>query len=194
MQGKWRTRHPYLRFWGGWLDVVIHDVVKFNIDWPAEKQEANWKSKLDENYNTLQTSTVRCWVCGVSHSPHMFPAPIFLNYALILGLRKNGYGVMPRVEQTLACYPFDVDSSLKVSVLATKLWKTISSWGSFSWIYLASRKMQKNLLDAPVSPPGLLSNAVSLVIERFQEAKRQRFIPCHSQVRIISLWVYPIHA
>ncbi len=51
---------------------------KLNIDWPPEKQEGSRKRKLDGNYNSLQTSTVRCWGCGVNHSSHMFPAPIVL--------------------------------------------------------------------------------------------------------------------
>lgn len=43
------------------------------------------------------------------------------NYSLILGLRENGYGVMPRIEETLASsLTPNVKSSLKALTLPTK--------------------------------------------------------------------------
>lgn len=36
------------------------------------------------------------------------------------------------------------------------------------------------LLDAPLSPPGLFGNAVNIIVERFQEAKKH-YLPCRPQ-------------
>lgn len=50
------------------------------------------------------------------------------NFSYILGLKDNGYGMMPRVEQSLAsCLSLEAASSLKVPVLPTKPLRSTSA-------------------------------------------------------------------
>lgn len=57
------------------------------------------------------------------------------------------------------------------------------------WLNLSNIKNRDKsfLMDAPLSSPGLFSDSVNTVVERFQEAKKQvaafqKFLPRHSQV------------
>lgn len=115
------------------LEVVTRAVAKLNIDWPTEVQEERPKSKLDERFlhskslppcrglpffPDLHAKVSRSW-----NKP--FSVRIFSSNAShcanVVGLKEHDYGMMPRVEETLASYRSpDAASSLKVPVLPTK--------------------------------------------------------------------------
>ncbi len=80
------------------VEVVTRAVVKLNIEWPAEKQDAHPKSKLDERFlkarsqpsrrglpffPDLHTEVTRSW--EKPYSSRIF-SPTVSNYANIMGL------------------------------------------------------------------------------------------------------------
>ncbi|ROL43678.1 hypothetical protein DPX16_21803 [Anabarilius grahami] len=112
------------------MEVLSRAVAKLNIDWPAEKQEQTVKSKLDERFlpsrsaqpprralpffPDLHTEVSRSWKKPVSTRVYTPQTSIYSNVA---GMRRHGYGAMPRAEET----------SLKASTLPTKPLKTTSA-------------------------------------------------------------------
>ncbi len=115
------------------LEVVTHAVAKLNINWPADDQTEEQRSKLDERFlrskslplrrslpffPDLHTEVLRSW-------KRPFSARLFIPasdyYGNVAGLSECGYRAMPRVEQTLASYLAPgAASSLKAPVLPTK--------------------------------------------------------------------------
>ncbi len=115
------------------LEVVTRAVAKLNINWPADDQTEEQRSKLDERFlrskslplrrslpffPDLHTELSRSW-------KRPFSARLFIPasdyYGNVAGLSECGYRAMPRVEQTLASYLAPgAASSLKAPVLPTK--------------------------------------------------------------------------
>ena len=122
------------------LEVVTRAVAKLNIDWPAEVQEATVKSKLDERFlqprsqplrrslpffPDLHTEVSRSW--GKPFSSRVSGPNIHI-YADIMGAREEGYGMMPRVEESFATHLSpDAASSLRAPALPTKPCRTTSA-------------------------------------------------------------------
>ncbi len=115
------------------LEVVTRAVAKLNINWPADDQTEEQRSKLDERFlrskslplrrslpffPDLHTEVSRSWKRPFS-SRLFIPASDY--YGNVAGLSECGYRAMPRVEQTLASYLAPgAASSLKAPVLPTK--------------------------------------------------------------------------
>ncbi|ROI15732.1 hypothetical protein DPX16_20270 [Anabarilius grahami] len=123
------------------MEVLSRAVAKLNIDWPAEKQEQTVRSKLDELFlpswsaqpprralpffPDLHTEVSRSWKKPVSTRVYTPQTSIYSNVA---GMRKHGYGAMPRADETLASHLSpQVASSLKAPTLPTKPLKTTSA-------------------------------------------------------------------
>ncbi len=115
------------------LEVVTRAVAKLNINWPADDQTEEQRSKLDERFLSskslplrrslpffpdLHTEVSRSWKRPFS-SRLFIPASDY--YGNVAGLSECGYRAMPRVEQMLASYLAPgAASSLKAPVLPTK--------------------------------------------------------------------------
>ncbi len=113
------------------LEVVTRAVAKLNINWPADDQTEEQRSKLDERFlrskslplrrslpffPDLHTEVSRSWKRPFS-SRLFIPASDY--YGNVAGLSECGYRAMPRVEQTLASYLAPgAASSLKAPGLA----------------------------------------------------------------------------
>lgn len=122
------------------VEVLTRAVSKLNIDWPAEKQGARPKSRLDERFlpsksassprglpffPDLHSELSRSW--KKPYSSRLF-SPQVKVYSDIRGLKEYGYGAMPRAEQTLASYLSPgLASSLKAPTLPSRPLKTTSS-------------------------------------------------------------------
>ncbi|ROL54951.1 hypothetical protein DPX16_1823 [Anabarilius grahami] len=123
------------------MEVLSRAVAKLNIDWPAEKQEQTVRSKLDERFlpswsaqpprralpffPDLHTEVSRSWKKPVSTHVYTPQTSIYSNVA---GMRKHGYGAMPRADETLASHLSpQAASSLKAPTLPTKPLKTTSA-------------------------------------------------------------------
>ncbi|ROL54789.1 hypothetical protein DPX16_23773 [Anabarilius grahami] len=123
------------------MEVLTRAVAKLNIDWPAEKQEQQTKSKLDESFllsrsalpprralpffPDLQTEVSRSWKRPMSY--RVF-TPQTSTYSNVVGTRKHGYGAMPKAEETLASHLSpEAASSLKAPTFPTKPLKTTSA-------------------------------------------------------------------
>lgn len=108
-------------------------MAKLNNDWQAQKQEVQRNRKLDEHFLQLKaqpphqglpfffqisTEVSKSWKWPFSS--HLL-SPTVHEYASIMGFKENDYGMMPRVEETLAAYLSpDAASSLKGPTLPTK--------------------------------------------------------------------------
>ncbi|CAM4341551.1 unnamed protein product [Leuciscus chuanchicus] len=122
------------------LEVVTRAVDKLKIDWPSEVQEATVKSKLDERFlqprsqplrrslpffPDLHTEVSRSWNKPFSSR---ISGPNVHLYSNILGAREEGYGMMPRVEESFASHLSpDAASSLRAPTLPTKPCRTTSA-------------------------------------------------------------------
>ncbi|ROL45180.1 hypothetical protein DPX16_8309 [Anabarilius grahami] len=189
-----RTHHLTQYAYEELLEVVTHAVARLNIDWPAEKQEVLQQSLLDECFLTsrsqpphqglpffpdLHTEVSRLWKKPVSY--HVF-SPQTSNYSIIAGLKLYGYEATLRVASYLS---HKSASSLKALKLPTKPIRTTSALVGKA--YSAAGRDKRYLLDTQLAPPGLFGDAVTSVIERFQEAKKlavafQKLLPHRSQV------------
>lgn len=94
------------------MEVVPQSVSKLNIDCLAKKQEAQRKSTLNKHFlqlprrglplfPDLHTKVSRLWKKPFSSR---LTSLMVHHYSSIVGLKENGYGTMPRVEETLAAY------------------------------------------------------------------------------------------
>jgi hypothetical protein len=122
------------------LEVVTRAVAKLNISWPQERQEERVRSKLDERFLQHRAHPPRrslpffpdlhnelCKSWNKPFSARLSNPPM-LNYSDIMGVRENGYGMMPRVEEALASYLSpDLASSLKTPALPSKPCRTTSA-------------------------------------------------------------------
>ncbi|ROL52327.1 hypothetical protein DPX16_18695 [Anabarilius grahami] len=123
------------------LEVLSRAVARLNIDWPAEKQEQAVKSKLDERFlpsrsaqpprralpffPDLHTEVSRSWKRPVSTRVFTPQTSVYSN---VVGLKKHGYGALPRAEETLASHLSpQAAASLKAPTLPTKPLKTTSA-------------------------------------------------------------------
>ncbi|KAI2651174.1 enzymatic polyprotein [Labeo rohita] len=154
------------------------------------------------------TEVSRSW--GKPFSARLF-VPTSDYYGNVAGTTECGYRAIPRVEQTLASYLTpEAASSLKAPVLPSKLLRTTSALVETAplratketaraigrsmasmvaverhlWLTLSDMKEKHRvfLLDAPLAPSGLFSDAVNSVVDRYQEARKQvvafqRFLP-----------------
>lgn len=108
-------------------------MAKLNNDWQAQKREVQRNSKLDECFLQSKAQPLHC---GLTFFPDLHTdlskswkwpfsshllSPTVHNYASIVGFKENDYGMMPRVEETLAAYLSpDAASSLIAPTLPTK--------------------------------------------------------------------------
>lgn len=92
------------------VEVVTRVVAKLNLDWPAEKQDVRFSSKLDYQFLRARAQPLRRDLPFVPdvHAKvlrHPYRARLFCSHAItysnIVGLNEQGYGT---VEQTLASY------------------------------------------------------------------------------------------
>lgn len=118
------------------LDVVTKEVANLKIEWPSVKQKAAKKSKLDECFRRslpffpdLHAEVSRSWKTPFSAS---ISSPNVPNYSNIVGLRGNGYEVMPRVEEPLASYlsPNAASSCRTTSALVGKAYMAAGHAGA----------------------------------------------------------------
>lgn len=115
------------------MEVVTHAVAKLNIEWPAEKQDARPKSKLDENFLKARSQLSRR---GLSFFPDLhvevtrswdkscssrFFSPMVSIYSNITGLNEKGYGPMPAVD---LLKDLDDREKEKSDVVAELCWAT----------------------------------------------------------------------
>ncbi|XDV52010.1 hypothetical protein PO909_020792 [Leuciscus waleckii] len=97
------------------LEVVTQAVAKLNIDWPAEKQPSRRSLPF---FSDLHTEVSRSWNKPFSSR---LSSPSLHIYSSIVGSKDKGYGMMPRVEETLASYLSpDAASSLRALALPSK--------------------------------------------------------------------------
>ncbi len=61
------------------------------------------------------------------------------------------------------------------------------------WLTLSDMKENDRvfLMDAPITPFGLFGDAVNSIIDRYQEARKQRFLPHHSLALGAAGWEQP---
>lgn len=139
------------------LEVVNHAVAKLHV-WPDQKREV-LHSKLDERFLTS------IWAQPPKRNLSFFPDLHFKfskSWKAPYSSRSQPWPV-PSVVQWLLWW-----------LTERHLWLSL----------LGIREKEKSiLLDTPISPSGLFSDAVSTVFDRFQAAKKQseafwQFIPC----------------
>lgn len=107
------------------LEVVTHAVNMLNVDWPVEKQSASCKPEHNLHvgpafffFFDLHTEISELW--KRPFSSHI-SSPTVSNYSLFLGLKENVYGMMPRVEETLASY-LSPNNPLLASLATRSAW------------------------------------------------------------------------
>ncbi|MGL4355807.1 MAG: hypothetical protein ACRCTP_18420, partial [Aeromonas popoffii] len=114
------------------LEVVNRAVARLGVDWPTEQQEIKSVSKLDERFlkkrlqpqrrglpffPDLHTEVSKSWKKPYSSRISSTSS----SFSVVLGARDKGYGMMPKVEDTLAIYLSpEAASSLKSPTLPTK--------------------------------------------------------------------------
>ena len=105
------------------MNVLSRAVEKLSIEWPADRQESIYKSKLDDRFLSappqpsrrclpffpdLHTEVSKTWASPVSSRIY---TPQSNTYGNICGAKTAGYITMPKPEETLASYLSPVSSS-----------------------------------------------------------------------------------
>lgn len=114
------------------LEVVTRAVAKLSVDWPQDQQQVTPISKLDERYlkkrvqpqrrglpffPDLHTEVSKSWKKPFSSRISTTAS----SFSSVIGAREKGYGMMPKVEESLATYLSpEAASSLKPPTLPTK--------------------------------------------------------------------------
>lgn len=128
--------HPASPAYGELLDVMARTTIRLDLLWWREKQE-DVRGRLDERFlsdhNRLSPMSllffpehhaeVKLW--KKPYSTHIYPFQ-HSNYANVEGLLEWGYVRMPPVEETLASYLSQGESSsLKAPALPSKRYKPL---------------------------------------------------------------------